>query len=173
MADEAKKQKEEKVETKVILESDKPVFSWKAPEFAQYSKNNTWFVIVSLAAIGLAVLFFFQKNWTGMVVAITGGLALLSQARSKPRDVACTLYRQGIVINEKAYSYAEFKSFWIIYGDHPAMRLEPTKRFGAILNVPISEEDPEQVKLFLSKFLPMDENKGEDFSDTIQRWIKF
>ncbi len=172
MAEEPKKQKDE-VETKVSVESDKPVFSWKASEFAQYSKKSIWFIIVSVAAVALALLLYLQQNWTGIAVVVAGAFALLSQARSKPKSISCTVYRQGIVINEKAYAYTEFKSFWIIYGDHPAVRFEPTKKFSVIVNVPIAEEDPEQIKLFLSKFLPMDEKRGEDIADTIQRWIKF
>lgn len=156
-----------------LLESEKPVFTWKAPEFAQYSKNNLWFFVVIVAGLIVAGIFVWLKNWAAVAVVVAALVALLSQSRAKPKSVNCTIYRQGIVLNEKAYAYSEFKSFWIIYGEHPKIRLEPAKRFAAVVNIPISDEEPEQVRLFLSKYLPMDENKGEDIADTIQRWIKF
>lgn len=171
MAEDTKKQKVE-IE-KEVLESDKPVFSWKASEFAEYKKNSSWYFIIAVAGLAIAGFFAWQKNWTAVVVVVAALAALLSQAVAKPKKISCTLYRQGIVVNEKAYSYNEFKSFWIIYGEHPRIRFEQAKRLSPIINVPIDEEDPDQIKLFISKFLPLDENKGEDISDSIQRWIKF
>jgi len=66
------------------------------------------------------------------------------------------------------------KSFWVIFGENRMVRLQPQGRLSASVNMPISKnEDPEQVRLYLVKHLPEDENKGEDMADTLQRWIKF
>ena len=153
--------------------ADKPVFVWSAPAFVQYSKNSQWFLIVSLIAIALAGLFVYLQNWTAVGVVVAAALALILQARAKPKDVDCALFRDGFVIDDKAYRYDDLKSFWIVFSDHPFARFAPARRFSASINMPIAEEDPEQIRLFLAKYLPEDEDKGEDITDTVQRWLRF
>ena len=150
-----------------------PVFKWDAREFADYKKNGGWFVIVIVVAIALAAFFFWQKNWTATGVVVAATLALLAQSRIRPKKVACEIYRDGVVVDEKAHPYESLKSFWIILGDHPKIRLEQTSRFAAPINIPIADENPEQIRLFLAKFLPENENRGEDITDTISRWFRF
>ena len=168
---------EEKVDNKnqkvMANVSEKPVFSWEAPEFAFYSKNSTWYLIIILAAVVLIVFFAWQKNWTAVGVSAAAGIALFAQAQIKPKSLKCALYRSGVVINDRVYTYDEMKSFWIVFSDHPFIRFERARRLSSNVNLPIAEEDPEQIRLFLAKYLPQDEEKGEDLADTIQRWFRF
>jgi hypothetical protein len=53
------------------------------------------------------------------------------------------------------------------------LRFEQAKRFSLPVEMPVEEENVEQIKLFLSKHLPEEEERGEDITDTINRWIKF
>lgn len=164
-----------KTQTKVNIDfsAEKPVFQWKAAEFAQYKKSGGWYLIVVGAALGLLVVFYFLRNWTAMGVVAAAALALIAQARTKPRSVSVSVYRAGIVVNDRVYPFPALKSFWLIPGEHPTFRLEPTGFFRPSINVPIADEDPEQIRLFLAKFLPEDENRGEDLADIIQRWTRF
>ena len=168
---------EEKVENKNLKVAqdvaEKPVFTWTAPEFAAYSKSSSWFLLVVVAAIVLIGIFVWQKNWTAVAVVAAAALALIIQAKTKPKMQKCSIYRSGVVIDEKVYPFSGLKSFWIVYGEHPYIRIAQAKRLSSNVNLPIAEEDPEQVRLFLAKFLPEEEQNGEDFSDTIQRWLRF
>ena len=153
--------------------NEKPVFTWSAPEFVSYTKTSGWFLIIVGAALVLVGLFIWQKNWTAVGVVVAAALALMVQARIKPKTLSCSLYRSGVVVDDRVYPYDSLKSFWIIFGDHPFVRFSQVRRLSTNINMPIAEEDPEQIRLFLSKFLPEDENSGEDLADTIQRWLKF
>ena len=153
--------------------SDQAVFQWEAREFADYKKGGGWFAIVIVVALGLIAFFIWQRNWTAAGVIGAAALALIAQSRIRPKKIKCEVYRDGIVVNEKAHTYETLKSFWIIIGDHPKIRLEQTSRFSAQINMPISDEDPEQIRLFLAKHLPENESKGEDLTDTISRWFRF
>jgi len=150
-----------------------PVFSWEAREFTDYKKNGSWFAIVIVVAIALAAYFIWQKNWTATGVVVAASFALIAQSRAKPKKVKCEVFRSGIVVDEKAYPYETLKSFWVLGGDHPKVRLEQTSRFKAPINMPIADEDPEQIRLFLAKKLPENEDQGEDFTDTVSRWLRF
>lgn len=169
----AEEKNQNKTAEKQVNINEKPVFSWSAPEFVSYTKTSSWFLIITAVALVLIGLFTWQKNWTAVGVVVAAALALMLQAQTKPKTLQCSLYRSGIVIDDKVYPYDSLKSFWIAFSDHPFVRFSQIRRLSSNIHMPISEEDPEQVRLFLSKFLPEDENSGEDISDTIQRWLKF
>lgn len=164
---------EEKVENKNQIDAEKPVFVWEAPEFASYVKTSNWFVLIVLIAIGLIVIFAWQKNWTAVGVVAAAALALIIQSRTKPKKLKCSVYRSGVVVDERVYPFETLKSFWLVYGEQPYIRIAQAKRFSSNVHLPIAEEDPEQIRLFLAKFLPEEEKNGEDFADTIQRWLRF
>lgn len=152
---------------------EKPVFSWTAPEFYNYAKPSGWFAVVSLIAVVLIALFAWQRNWTAIGVVVATFVAFVAQAKAKPKNLKCSLFRSGAVIDERVYQFDTLKSFSIVVGEHSFARLSQTRRWSQDIHLPIAEEDPEQVRLFLSKFLPEDEKAGEDIADRIQRWIRF
>jgi len=152
---------------------DKPIFSWKAAEFAVYQKDTKWFLLLMVVAILLIAFFVWNKNWTAVGVVVAGVFAFISLNGVKPKKISCKVYRDGVVIEDKAYRYTDLKSFWLIPGDHPRVRFARPGRFSPAINMPIDEEDPEQIRLFLSKYLPEEEGNGEDIADTISRWMKF
>ena len=165
---------EDKPKTNIdINPEDKSVFSWSAHEFPKYSKNALWYWLFILAGLVLVAFFVWQRNWAGAGLVAAAIFAIFAQARISPKAVKCELYRSGIVVNEKAYPYNQLKAFWIIAGEHSVVLFEQTGTLKSQINVPISDEDPEQVRLFLSKFLPEDEKRGEDVTDVIQRWLRF
>ena len=160
-------------ETKQNPEEDRPVFEWKAPEFAEYKRNPGWFIIIVLAALLLIAFFVWNKSWTAAGVVFAAALALFTSTRVNAKKVDCKMFRDGVVIGDKAYRFSDLKSFWIIYGTHPSVRFAKPGRFSALINMPISDEDPEQIKLFLSKYLPHDQDRGEEMTDTLGRWLRF
>ncbi len=160
-------------EKKVDQSEEKPVFTWKAAEFETHQKGIGWFATVIFGALLLVILFAINKNWTAAGVVFAAGLAFVSLARTNPKKIKCSLYHSGILIENKAYRFSDLKSFWVIYGDHPRVRFAQPGKLSAHINMPISDEDPEQIRLFISKYLPEQEDRGEDFSDIFSRWIKF
>ncbi len=165
---------EAKKETSRDQGLEKPVFGWSAAEFSQYKKKTNWYLIIGFSAVILIIIFVWMKNYTAAGVVFAAGLALSAQANVKPKKIKCEIYPSGVVVGEKAYPFDSLKSFWVIFGESRMVRLQPQGRLSASINMPISKnEDPEQIRLFLAKHLPEDEDRGEDIADTIQRWFKF
>lgn len=154
------------------IEEEKPVFNWKTGESLSYKKGPLWFALIIAIAIILAVFFIWQDNWTAAGVIAAAAFALLSFARSEPKKINCSLYHSGFVIDEKAYRYTDLKSFWMVSGDRWSVRFLKPGRFSIHINMPIADEDPEQIRLFLSKYLPEETDRGEDISDILSRWFK-
>ena len=164
---------DEKKANKVINPSEEPVFSWEAEEFPIYQKGNVWTLLVIGSALALIAVFIWLKNWTGIALAVAAAAALISQGHSKPKKVQCVVFQGGIVVNNKPYNFADLKSFWTLETPYPAVRIEKASRLSMPLTVPLGNFDPEQVRLYLSKRLPEHEDRGEDVSDLVGRWLKF
>jgi len=166
MADEGKS-------LKTIDPNEEPIFSWEAQEFAVYDKGNTWSLYIVIGAVVLIGIFVWQKNWTGVALAVAAAAAMISQGHSKPKPVKCAIFQGGVVLNDKPYNFADLKAFWLVDGDHPMVRLEKASRFTMPVNLPIGKTNPEQIRLYLAKRLPEHEDRGEDAADRISRWLKF
>ncbi|TSC93446.1 MAG: Uncharacterized protein Athens101428_683 [Candidatus Berkelbacteria bacterium Athens1014_28] len=99
---------------------------------------------------------------------------LISQSRTSGKKKSYAIYDQGITIDDRVYGFDQLKSFWIFDSQGRAIvRFEQLSRLALPIEMPIDLENPEQVRLFLSKHLPEAEDRGEDVADKINRWIKF
>ena len=162
-----------KDETK-ITPADKPVFYWQATDFQSGKKNNSWFTYLVLIAVILVGAFIWMKLWLAAAVVVAAAFAMYSQSRSQGSKKNYAIYDQGVTIDSRVYTFDQFKSFWIFpYEQRIMLRFEQAKRFSLPVEMPVEEENVEQIKLFLSKHLPEEEERGEDITDTINRWIKF
>jgi hypothetical protein len=174
MAQEKKEEREiKKVQPRINLAVDKPVFTWESPEFVRYKKDNKWMAYLIIIAIVLCVVLGFMQQWSGIALVVVAAIVFITLSGAHPKSITSAVYAEGLVIDGKVYNYEQIKSFWISYGDLPKIRCQLTGRFGGIVTMPLGEEDPEQIRLFLAKHLPEEEDKGEDLSDMINRIIRF
>jgi len=157
---------------KTIFSSEKPIFAWKSPEFIRYKKNRRWHAVFILVVIVLTIIFALLHQWSGVIMVVVAGIVLLILSGTNPKEVSCAVYKEGIVINDRVFDFAQFKSFWVTYSDLPKIKLQSLGRFAGQIIMPLGQEDPEQLRLYLSKHLPEDEDKGEDLTDMINRLIR-
>jgi len=153
-------------------ESEKPIFTWVAPEFIKYKKTTKWFVGVFLVGIILALVFAWQSQWSGVVLVGTAVIVFTTLSGAKPKKISSSLYQDGIVTDGKVFGFNQFKSFWIEVGDLPKAKLQLLGRLAGQISLPLFDIDPEQVRLFLGKHLP-EENRGPDIVDQINRFMRF
>ena len=158
--------------TKIGSKGDKPIFSWESPDRVVYSKGVAWYIVVAIITLLLATVLYFQKMLSGMSLVFAAALAFILLSRSKPRIVKCAIYAQGVVIDDRVYKYSDLKSFWITLADIPKVRLQMNGVTAGVLTMPLGKTDPEQVRLYVSRFLPEDDDRGEDFSDTVNRFLR-
>jgi len=151
----------------------KPLFSWEAPEFVKYKKTATWFIMIFVVGICLGIIFGIQKQWSSVAVVAAALIVFTTLSGAKPRKISCSLHQDGIVVDGKVYGFNQFKSFWLEAGDLAKAKLQLLGRFAGVVSMPILGIDPEQVRLFLGKHLPEEENKGPDLVDEINRILRF
>jgi hypothetical protein len=130
---------------------------WQATEYIHHHKGTMWFVVFGIVVLaGIAAAIFLMKSVTFAVLVPVMAAALLVYAHRPPRVLDYTLSRQGLHVNDRLYSFTEFKSFGVIHdGDEYSVMLIPTKRFKPGVSVYFPEEAGEAIVDMLAVRLPM------------------
>jgi hypothetical protein len=132
---------------------------WQAHEYIHHEKGPGWFVGFTIVVIVLiaAAIFFIQSVTFAILIPVMAA-ALIVYSHRPPRVIDYTLSRQGLHINDRLYSFAEFKSFGVIHdGQEYSVMLVPTKRFRVGVSVYFPEEAGEAIVDLLGSRLPMQE----------------
>jgi len=153
--------------------TSKPVFAWKSADFVQYDRGSRWYLAIVLIAAVVAALLAWQQLWTGVTLVVVAALVVLISSRLKPREVRCAVFAEGVVVDDKAYEYSQFKSFWISISELPKLVLQRVGRVAGVVEMPLQNVDIDQVRLYISKHLPQEDDKGENLIDSINRLLRF
>lgn len=148
--------------------------SWQASEFIHHEKDGAWFlVLLAVAAVLLAVDIFVVKSWTFGVLIVVMALAVVIVGRRPPRTLNYSLSSQSLQIDDKAFSFHDFRAFGIIQeGALYSVRLIPNKRFMPMVSLYFPAEQGEQIVDLLGSVLPM-EHIERDPIDKIVEKIRF
>lgn len=151
---------------------DGPI-TWEASEYIHHQKSTIWFV--SFGAIVLVLLGFavWLQAWTFVALIIVMAIAMLVFAVRSPRSLRYTLTAQGLQIDQRFYSYNDFKAFGILHdGGLLSVMLMPTKRFMPAITVYFAQEDGEKIVDMLGSRLPI-EHYEQDPIDKFMRHLRF
>lgn len=153
------------------LDGEDEAVRWQAAEHIQRDKDSLWYIafgLVTIILMGLAVLLI--KSWTFAVLIPVMAAAVVVMARRQPMVHEYTLSRKGLHIDDRLYSYVEFREFGLIADDDQhSIMLIPRKRLRPGVTVYFPEEVGEVVVDMLAARLPMKQLK----LDPIDRLVRF
>ncbi len=173
--EESKQEESKQEDTSVRYDPQREiVLAWKAKEYEQTEKSKKWYLKGTIFIGAIVLGAFFLKNWlmgvTFILIAIVGYIF----TKKEPRVIELKILKRGVEADGSFYSFGELKSFWIFYGlpQNSYVSLVRKKAYFPLIQLPIGENDPVQIRRKLLKFLPEKEQK-EEFSNMIERLIKF
>lgn len=146
--------------------------SWEAEEYIVRDRNLVWYIGLFVVSIGLAVLAFFLKWWTFLVLIILIVITILTSNLRPPRKIKYTLDKDGLKEGTNLHKFEDYKAFGILKEDsHFSAILIPKKRFGLSVKVYFPSASGEQIVDALGARLPMEEVKL-DFLDKIVNFLR-
>lgn len=145
-------------QTEATTSESEPI-RWQATEYIHHEKDATWFVLFAVVVVALmAISIFVIDSITFTILIPVMAAALLVYTRRPPRLIDYTLSKQGLHVNDRLYSFAEFKGFGVIHDSREfSIMLIPTKRFRPGVSVYFPEEAGEAIVDMLGVRLPMQE----------------
>lgn len=153
---------------------------WRAPKFIFYKKDGRWYGIVIGTSVALLALAWFLQEallisiWLLVPVVVLGVVALLSRSAVQPPIIEYALTEDGIMVGDRHYAYADFRSFSVIDMDnHYVLRLWPKTRYLLPLTILLSDEViPADIKEILSELLPEGDHEAT-LADWIAHYTRF
>lgn len=146
---------------------------WQANEYIHHEKDALWFVIFAVVVLALmAFSIFVVQSITFSILIPVMAVALIVYSQRPPRLIDYTLSSKGLHVNDRLYSFGEFKGFGVIRdGKEYSAVLIPTKRFKLGVSVYFPEEAGEVIVDMLGARLPMQELKL-DIVDRVIRKLR-
>ncbi|MBD3270731.1 hypothetical protein GF376_04345 [Candidatus Peregrinibacteria bacterium] len=153
----------------------KAVFSWIAPEYLQHPKSTTWWVMAGFIFLIAIILEAVTGNWTMLLATVTFAVVYyVVHEHAPPKHTKVVISEMGIKVGHQKIPYSEIESFWILY-DPPYLKrlnIRTKKSFFADLVIELENEDPSEIKEFLSQYIIEIPDKKEHLTDTILRILK-
>ncbi len=151
------------------------LFDWHFPEYAQYQRSRSWYVIIVILLLALFCIALSTANFIFALFLVLFGIILIIQLRQSPLEVKFAIFEDGIGIGEKFYEWSEIKNFHIIYRPPQIKRLyfDLKNTFFSDFSVPLEKQNPLEIRATLKKYLSEDLSKdSESLTDSLGRLLK-
>ncbi len=84
--------------------------SWEASEYIHHAKGVGWLLGLIAVMLVFAVIAFYTKAWTFLILVVVMGVALGIFAFRQPQVLHYVLNDQGLQIDDKFYNFDVFRS---------------------------------------------------------------
>ena len=153
---------------------EKTELVWQTPEYIYHPKTMDWYWAVGIVSLALVLIAIFTENLLFAIFAAVAGFTVALWGARKPKTITITISGNGITIEGRPYPYQELISFWIHYNPPwvKEMSFATKSAFLSHLRIPIGNENPAEIRAFLTRFLP-EKIEEESLVEIIARALKF
>ena len=153
---------------------DVEVLTWEASEFVHHEKSGMWFLaLIAVAAVLLTFDYFVVQSWTFGILIVVMTLAAGVITRRPPRTLSYSLSAQGIHVDQKFFSFHDFRAFGIVQENaFYSVRLIPNRRFMPMVSVFFPTELGERIVDVLGETLPMEHIERDPIDKLVEK-IRF
>jgi len=155
-------------------DEDVEMLTWEASEFVHHEKSGMWFLaLLAVAVVLLVVDYVVIQSWTFAILIVVMALAAAVITRRPPRTLTCSLSAKGIRIDQKLFSYHDFRAFGVVKESaFYSVRLIPHRRFMPMVSVFFPTELGEQIVDVLGSNLPMEKIEPDPVDKLVEK-IRF
>ena len=149
--------------------------TWQVPEYHKPSRGRWWYIIaggVFVLLIGYGV---FTSNFLFSLLMLLFVALIFMHSTREPMYLNIGVSDKGVILNDRIFTYDQLTAFWVI--DEPPLTKNLYLKFNSLFRQPLSihlaEQDAEEVRSTLGKFLSEDKTqKEEPLSDLLWRLLK-
>lgn len=149
--------------------------TWKAQEFVYYPKSSFWYIMLTVIAVLTLGYSLWTKEILMFITLLICFIVLIFFARRAPNTVEVTLSGKGLAIDNSTYTFSNLRTFWIIY-EPPTIKtlnFETTNYINQTITIQLENQDPNEVKEFLTQYLPEDPEREEAYHEKLFRKLKY
>jgi len=153
-------------------EEIKTLVSWKSPlrVFKKRDPKHFANLILVVFLICLVLIFFKEFLLVGVVLALVFVAYVTSHI--EPPELEHRITTRGLTSGGRTYLWEELKEFWFTKKDgRTVLNIDTKLRFPSRLFVVLDEEKAEEIRRFLSKYLPFREKPKITWLDRLGDWF--
>lgn len=158
-----------------IINYGSTVITWRAPEFRELDRGSNWFMTAGIIAVMLVAWAIWQNAYPfAIVVILISGIYFLTH-KDRPKEIDIALTSNGILADNKFYSFPEVENFWVIFKPEIDIKtLTITLKTGVIREVTfqLGSQDPAEIRSFLSAHVYELQDRTENFVEKVIRVLK-
>ncbi|OGE81070.1 MAG: hypothetical protein A2826_00715 [Candidatus Doudnabacteria bacterium RIFCSPHIGHO2_01_FULL_43_23] len=157
------------------MQKNQDQISWEASEFAHYEKSGRWYIILLVVGILILAYALWREDYLMFATLLILLVATYIFAKKKPKQIQVKLSSKGISLNESEYPYSMIKTFWIHYNppEIKTLNFETSQLLNKEIVVQIEDANPNEIREFLTEYIPEDFEREESYPDKLLRRIKF
>ena len=148
---------------------------WKFPEYVQYQRSFSWYLVIGLIFIIALIYSFSTANFLFTIFLILFGLVIFLHFKRVPIEVDFKIFEDGLKLGAKFYEWSEIKNFRLVYRPPETKRLyfDLKSVLTPEISVPLEKQDPLEIRKTLGEYLEEDlEREEETLIDRLNRWLK-
>jgi hypothetical protein len=147
--------------------------SWKAQSHIEHSRSMGWYILFALVGLGLLAYAFYTQSITAGITFFLIIIVLLVLTNQPSREVTYKITKTGISVGNQTYPFKIIKKFWIVYNrEVKTLNFETTAYLNNQISLQIGKQNPVEIKLILSEYLPEDLEKEESITESLARRLK-
>ena len=157
------------------IQSDKiKNINWEAKEFDTYKRDAKWYVVAIAILLLVIVYTIYVKYWILTGVAVMVGVVLYLSGTLKPKQIKYIVNDKGVFVDDRLFTFTnDIKTFWFSDVDGVIkLNLISTIKLMQVISIRVPKDKKDNIRNVLLKFLPESDNKGEDWIDKINRFMK-
>tara|TARA_B100000745_G_scaffold53689_2_gene31881 strand:+ start:1294 stop:1755 length:462 start_codon:yes stop_codon:yes gene_type:complete len=132
---------------------------WKAYEHEHTEKTSDWFWALGIVAVSSAIVAVLFKNILFALLILIGSFTMALLASRPEKERTFSLTPRGIMIDETLFPYQMLVAFWVKEraGRDSVLIVDARKFMIPHIIVSLEHTDAEQVRAYLSEYLPEEE----------------
>lgn len=150
------------------------LLEWQAKEFEHYDRSSGWYF--TLFAVGLLLIAYeiYLRDWFGAITLLILAAFVYFFSKMKPRVINVVITDKAIEADRARFTYNNIRTFWISeFEGLRSLHFETTAYLNRFITIMLDDQNPDEVREVLKRFLPETEERHEGWARRLSRHVRF
>lgn len=146
---------------------------WQGQMHVEHERTTLWYIGAVLALLALIAFSIVTASWSFLAVIILASILYVYIQNKHIPSKTVTITKDALIYGDKIIHWNECAYFWMIkYHSHYELHLKLNSRWKDDFRVQTGTADPNQIREFISQYLPENTEHHEKKLDMIARLLK-
>lgn len=146
---------------------------WSVIEYEERDRSKDWYWALGIIVVAGSITSIIFANYFFAVFLFLAGGSIAMLALKKPEMVDYEIGAEGLRIKNQIYLYKHVKSFFVRDDERPLLFIKSDRVFMPIVQIPLGDQNPEQVREIMLSSNIKEEEMKEHFGEKVMDHLGF